>query len=90
VHRVDLNRLVSTGSLHVIGLIGHRSRAGTTWLPAQYGHVPGPQALAQMIPDLVHRDVFVCGPDAWSEPLVSDLRAAGAAPEAIHLEKFTW
>lgn len=89
-HREDLNRLVANGSLHVIGLIGQRSQAGTTWLPAQYGHVPGPQALAQMIPDLVHRDVFVCGPDAWSEPVVSDLRAAGAAPEAIHLEKFTW
>ncbi len=90
LHRADVDRMVAAGALQVVGLVGRRSRTGTSWLPTQYGHVPGPLALTQMIPDLPHRDVFICGPDAWSDAVVSDLRAAGAAPEAIHLEKFTW
>ncbi len=89
VHTEDLARLAASGA-PVLTLVGHRSRTGARWLPAQYGHVAGPVALRQMVPDLEHRDVFVCGPDDWSSAVVHDLRAAGVAPEAIHLENFTW
>lgn len=90
VHRDEIDRLSAAGLVQVLALVGPRARAGTTWLPIQFGHVPGAVALRQMIPDLDRRDVFLCGPGAWTDAVVSDLRAAGAAPEAIHLETFTW
>lgn len=90
VHRDEIDRLATAGLVQVLDLVGPRSRTGTSWLPVQFGHVPGPLALRQMIPDLDRRDVFLCGPAAWTDAVVSDLRAAGAAPEAIHLETFTW
>ncbi len=90
VHRHDIRHLAETAGLQVLDLVGPRSRTGTSWLPEQYGHVAGPLALTQMIPDLPRRDVYVCGPAAWADAVVLDLRAAGVAPEAIHLEHFTW
>lgn len=89
VHGDELRRLAASGA-PVWELVGPRSRAGTPWLPAEHGHLAGPDALRRMIPDLPHRDVFVCGPDAWAAAVVRDLREAGAAPEAVHLESFTW
>lgn len=89
IHVEDVARLAAAG-VEVVRLVGRRSRTCTPWLPASSGHVPGPVALAEMIPDLPLRDVFVCGPDTWSDAVVSDLHAAGVAQEAIHLETFTW
>ena len=90
VHRDDADRLRASAGLRVIELVGRRSDVGTPWLPAEYGHIRGPDAPTRLLPDLSERDVFVCGPAAWSERVVADLRAAGVAPEAIHLEHFTW
>lgn len=43
-------------------------------------------ALCAAVPDIGHRDVFVCGPPAMERELESALRAAGAA--RIHIERF--
>ena len=88
--RGDVERLVATSGLQVIELLGPRSRTGASWLPAQFGHVPGPQALQRLLPDLPDFDVFVCGPAPWADAVIVDLRAAGVEPEAIHLELFNW
>jgi predicted ferric reductase len=90
VHRGEVDRLAGAGLAHVLTLVGPRSRAGTSWLPAQFGHVPGPRALRQMIPDLERRDVFLCGPTAWTDAVLNDLRSAGVPAEALHHETFTW
>ncbi|QTE29566.1 ferredoxin reductase family protein [Pengzhenrongella sicca] len=86
--RADVEQLAATSGLRVIELLGSRSRIGASWLPAQFGHVPGPEAVRRLIPDLPDHDVFVCGPAPWARAVVADLRAAGVAPEAIHLELF--
>lgn len=88
--RADAEWLVEHAALRYVPLPGPRSRTGTPWLPAEHGHVPGPDALRRLVPDLVHHDVFVCGPAAWSTALVADLRAVGVPERQIHLESYAW
>ncbi|MGN8247041.1 ferredoxin reductase family protein [Cellulomonas soli] len=86
----DAAWLADQYGLRHVTLVGRRSRTGTSWLPEQYGHVAGPQAVRHLIPDLDEHDVFVCGPDGWADAVVTDLRAAGVPDSAIHLERYTW
>lgn len=50
----------------------------------------GAEALRRLVPDLDDSDVYVCGPPAWVRAVVADLRAAGVAEEALHVETFAW
>lgn len=86
----DATWLAERHGLRHVPLVGHRSRTGTSWLPEQYGHVTGPEAVRLLVPDLDQHDVFVCGPDAWADAVVADVRAAGVPESAIHLERYTW
>ncbi|HQY34004.1 MAG TPA: ferredoxin reductase family protein [Actinotalea sp.] len=88
--QADLDHLVSLGALRVVDLVGPRSTTGTAWLPQHLGHVPGPQAARQLVPDLEGCDVFVCGAAPWAEAVAADLRSAGLPPTALHVERFTW
>jgi predicted ferric reductase len=47
-------------------------------------------ALRRLVPDLRRRDVFVCGPDALSRRLASELERAGVAEDRIHFESFNF
>ena len=47
-------------------------------------------ALLYWVPDIAERDVFVCGPEAWTARVRSTLRAAGLPDERLHLETFSW
>ncbi len=47
-------------------------------------------SLTFWVPDIAERDVYVCGPTAWTAQVVSTLAAAGVPPEQIHLETFSW
>jgi ferredoxin-NADP reductase/DMSO/TMAO reductase YedYZ heme-binding membrane subunit len=48
------------------------------------------EALRAMVPDLRRRDVFICGPDAFSQALAGELRRAGVPKGRIHFESFTF
>lgn len=86
----DVQPLVDAGWLRVVDLPGPRSTTGTPWLPAASGHVPGPQALRTLVPDIDERDVYVCGASAWVTAVEADARAAGIDADALHVEHFTW
>lgn len=58
---------------------------GDGWTPAS-----APTSLSQLIPDLPERDVYICGPIAWTDAVVADALASGVAPAAIHRERFGW
>jgi len=58
---------------------------GDNWTPAL-----GSTSLAQLVDDLDERDIYICGPIAWTDAVVADAVAAGVAPEAIHRERFGW
>jgi ferredoxin-NADP reductase len=41
-------------------------------------------------PSIASADVFICGPQAWSDLVIADAKAAGVRAEAIHYERFSW
>jgi ferredoxin-NADP reductase len=47
-----------------------------------------PEALAHNVPDLAHRDVFLCGPPGMTEAVTGALRSAGVPRRQIHHESF--
>ncbi|MGN6160736.1 MAG: ferredoxin reductase family protein, partial [Marmoricola sp.] len=68
--------LAQRRGLQVIDLVGHR-RSRSSWLPAG---VPGEEdvtALRSLVPDVAHRDVYICGPKRWAEAARATALAAG-------------
>jgi predicted ferric reductase len=47
-----------------------------------------PQNLAALVPDIVHRDVFVCGPPAMTNAVLRSLRALNVPRLQVHSERF--
>jgi predicted ferric reductase len=47
-----------------------------------------PEHLLELVPDLVERDVYVCGPPGMTEFAVKNVRAAGVPRRRIHVERF--
>ena len=47
-------------------------------------------ALREIVPDVRHRDVYLCGPDALSRGLAAELGRAGVPERHIHFESFTF
>ena len=50
----------------------------------------GAAALRRIVPDLGRRDVFLCGPDALSRHIASEVERAGVPERRIHFESFTF
>jgi ferredoxin-NADP reductase len=44
--------------------------------------------LVKLVPDVMQRDVFICGPRGMTRQLVHTLRSLGMAPDRIHTEAF--
>jgi len=86
----DIDLLTASGAVTLVDLVGPRSRTGTSWLPTQLGSIPGPQALRQLVPDLLDCDIYLCGVGPWIEAVATDLRIAGVPDDALHIESFAW
>ncbi len=85
----EIDQLRRERGLQVLRLPGHR-RADWSWLPHGVAPVSDLDALRGWVPDIAHRDVFVCGPEVWTDLVRRDLLAAGLPPERLHLETFSW
>jgi predicted ferric reductase len=48
-----------------------------------------PERLAAAIPDILHRDVFVCGPPAMTEAVLRSLRVLNVPRAQVHAERFS-
>jgi predicted ferric reductase len=60
-------------------------------LPGSRRHVPlDAVALRGLIDDLRRRDVYVCGPEAFTESLAASLTEAGVPASRIHFESFSF
>jgi ferredoxin-NADP reductase len=44
--------------------------------------------LRELVPDLLERDVYVCGPPAMTDLAVGHVRGAGVPRRFIHAERF--
>ena len=88
----ELAALARARGLQVLDLPGHR-RARDSWcgdgvgLPARVDDLT---ALLQWVPDIAERDVYVCGPAAWTELVRRTLMAASLPADHLHLETFGW
>ena len=47
-----------------------------------------PPNLAALVPDIRHRDVYVCGPSAMTEAVLRSARALGVPRAKVHAERF--
>ncbi len=89
--RHELGMLAAERGLHVVELPGRRRYDGS-WLGdgTDVGGADDVAVLRGWLPDLAERDVYVCGPPAWTDALTSALLAAGLPPAQLHLETFSW
>jgi predicted ferric reductase len=49
-----------------------------------------PEALTWLVPDLAERDLYVCGPEGFTETVKESARAAGMPRDRIHEEAFAF
>jgi predicted ferric reductase len=87
IFRAELDRFAARRGMRVWYLLGSRPDGGS-WLPA--GYPSDRQVLHDTVPDIAHRDVYLCGPNDWMDLAASAARRAGVPDERIHLERFTW
>jgi ferredoxin-NADP reductase len=80
VFRDELRQLAHQRGAKLRFVIGRR---------AELGHDPlSAAALAANVPDLVHHDVYLCGPRGMTDAATAALRAAGVPRRQIHHESF--
>ncbi|SDR71105.1 Predicted ferric reductase [Friedmanniella luteola] len=84
----ELSALAHERGLQVLALPGPRAAPGSVLGPTAGRDEL--RALQSWIPDLAERDVFLCGPTAWTEGVERLVLAAGVPADRIHTESFGW
>ena len=74
-------------TLHVIS--GPRANKNS-WLNNDGSAIPDVARLTAMAPYISESDVFICGPQAWTESVVKSVRKAGTPAIDIHSEEYAW
>lgn len=85
----EFDVLARERGLQVHRLPGPR-RASDSWLGEGAGPGDDRAVLLALIPDVAQRDVYLCGPEAWSASVRRTLAAAGVPESRIHVETFGW
>ncbi len=86
----ELRGLADARGARYVLVEGHRVRGRDSWLPAQAAHLSDAQALAELVPDVAERDVYLCGADGWMQAARAAAHAAGVPRDAVHLERFSY
>ena len=87
--RASSSRSPPSGGCEVVRLPGHR-RAPDSWLGDGVGRADDLTALTHWVPDIAERDVYVCGPEPWTDDVRRTTEAAGLPADHIHVETFGW
>jgi ferredoxin-NADP reductase len=85
----ELDVLAAERGLQVLWLPGHR-RAADSWVGATDDPADDVTLLRRWVPDIAERDVYVCGPEAWTASVRATLAAAGLPAARLHVETFGW
>lgn len=67
-------------------MIGPRARSRESWMTED--DVRRGVSLTSVFPRLLDSDLYVCGPQAWSDLVVREARLAGVPEHRIHQERF--
>ncbi len=87
--RQELEVLARERGLEILWLPGRR-RSADSWLGECVGAADDLTALRYWVPDIAHRDVYVCGPGPWADAVRRTTDAAGLPADHFHLETFGW
>lgn len=85
----ELTRLRERRGLALVAMPGRRRDDGS-WVGDGYEGYSDVQVLLGWIPDLLQRDVYVCGPPAWTAAVRAAADLAGLPREQWHEEAFGW
>ena len=73
--------------LHVVeGPRGNKN----SWLSDDGSNNPDTARLTIMAPHVSEADVYICGPQAWTESVIKSVRKAGTPLDNIHSEEYAW
>lgn len=77
--RLEIDDLAARRGAKVYYLVGSRH---------DHPEYLSPDHILQLAPDVGHRDVFVCGPESFTEAVRASLRTLGVAARQVHTESF--
>lgn len=69
-------------------MMGARPAGLATWMSAEA--LGRGVTINSAFPHLLDSDLYVCGPQAWTDLVVRDARAAGLPEAQLHVERFDW
>jgi predicted ferric reductase len=84
----EMEQLARDRGAHFYSSVGPRARRAHSWLAAK--DVERNVTLRSVFPDLKHSDLYICGPQAWTDAVVADAKATGLPDHQIHTERFDW
>ena len=73
--------------LHVVA--GPRA-SKNSWLNSDGSNNPDVARLTIMAPHVSESDVYICGPQAWTDSVIKSVRKAGTPVDSIHSEEYAW
>jgi predicted ferric reductase len=84
----EMEALAHDRNANFYTMVGPRPSGVDSWLSEKDldRHV----SLRSAFPELAQSDLYVCGPQAWTDLVVEDARAAGLPEHQIHTERFDW
>lgn len=81
VFRMELDRLARERDIIVHFVIGHHAAPDGA-------RILSPDHLRELIPDIVERDIYICGPPGMARFIERNVRAAKVPRRHIHIERF--
>ena len=88
----EIVEVCNNGGHELIVVDGPRS-VNLTWLPEPEQHgenLREHERLLKLAPDIIHSDVYLCGPSGWAKAVLANLKQLGIKEEQIHVEEFAW
>ncbi len=83
VFRAELDQLARDRGVTVHYVIGHHAAP-------QGERVMSPEHLRELVPDIMDRDIYICGPPGMARFLERNVRAADVPRSHIHIERFAF
>ncbi len=84
----EFGQLARAGNLRTVPLIGPRA-AASDWWGGDRPRDPAAELMA-LVPDLLHREVYLCGPPGWMTQVRRTLESLHVLGKMIHAEEFSW
>jgi predicted ferric reductase len=75
---------------HRLFVIAGPRGSATSWLNNDGSGLPDQARLTLMTPFISESDVYVCGPQIWTEHVVKSVVRSGVPAERIHSEEYAW